>query len=80
MGVVEATDKSIIVLVLDMFHDEVGRAESFLADYAHILSAFVDRARIFYAEFIFLLDKDLVFLRVCWLIRRSFREKFLSFC
>lgn len=62
--IVKSAHKTVVVLVLDVLDDEVGGAESFLADDAHVLAALVDQTCLLNAVLVFLLDKDLVFLRV----------------
>lgn len=71
VAVVKATHQAVIVLVLDMLDDEVCGAEGFLADNTDILSTFVDQTCLLHAVLILLLDKDLVLLRVGWLLTRA---------
>jgi hypothetical protein len=66
------------MLVLDMFDHEVNRAESLLANHAHIFLTFNHFTALVNAVLVLHLDEQLVFLRVRRFLGEALLKEFLS--
>ena len=77
MWVIEP-DKLLIMLVLDVLDDELGGAECFVADLAHILATLNHLTSLVLAVLVLKLNKKLIFLRVTCLLVRSLLEILLG--